>query len=101
MARVDGGQLAARGLAEAGVRHVFTVSGGPLNPLYNAGPAAGLQLIHTRHDGAAAFMAEGYARPSRGPGACALTLGTAVALAAADDLHARLAAPPPVGRAPP
>ena len=94
MARVDGGQLAARLLAEAGVRHVFTLSGGPLNPFYNACPEAGVKLVHTRHDGAAAFMAEGYARASRGPGVCALTLGTAVAMAAPAVLNAHLAATP-------
>src|SRR5262249_4366611 len=45
-------------------------------------------------DGAAAFMAEGYARASRGPGVCALTLGTAVAMAAPAVLNAYLAATP-------
>jgi acetolactate synthase-1/2/3 large subunit len=92
MARLDGGQLAARFLAEAGVRHVFTLSGGPLNPLYNACLDRGIQLVHTRHDGAAAFMAEGYARASRGPGVCAVTLGTAVAMATPALLNAHLAA---------
>jgi acetolactate synthase-1/2/3 large subunit len=92
--QVDGGQLVARFLAEAGVRHLFTLSGGPLNPLYNAGPEAGVRLVHTRHDGAAAFMAEGYARASRGPGVCAVTLGTAVAMATPAVLNAHLAATP-------
>src|SRR5919204_2365579 len=94
MARVDGGQLAARFLAEAGVRHLFTLSGGPLNPLYNACLDRGIRLVHTRHDGAAAFMAEGYARASRGPGVCAVTLGTAVAMATPALLNAHLAATP-------
>ena len=39
MTRLDGGQLAARRLAEAGVQHLFTVSGGPLNPFYSGKPA--------------------------------------------------------------
>src|SRR5262245_37448440 len=86
--------MAARCLAEAGVRHVFTLSGGPLNPLYNGCLELGVQLVHTRHDGAAAFMAEGYARASRGPGVCAVTLGTAVAMATPALLNAHLAATP-------
>src|SRR5205823_12187948 len=70
------------------------LSGGPLNPLYAAGPERGIQLVHARHDGAAAFMAEGYARASRGPGVCAVTLGTAVAMATPAILTAHLAATP-------
>ncbi|HEY3079850.1 MAG TPA: thiamine pyrophosphate-binding protein [Chloroflexota bacterium] len=91
---MDGGQLAARFLAEAGIRHIFTVSGGPLNPLYNGCQEVGIDLIHTRHDGAAGFMAEGHARASRGPAVCAVTLGTGVAMVVPAVLNAHLAATP-------
>jgi glyoxylate carboligase len=77
MAPVNGGQLMARFLEDAGVRHIFSISGGSINPLYSAAEGTNIQIIHTRHDGAAAFMAEGYGRLTRGPGICALTLGTA------------------------
>ena len=46
-------------LVQLGVRHVFSVSGGPLNSLYHAAAAHDLALVHTRHEAAAAFMAEG------------------------------------------
>lgn len=91
---VNGGQLMARFLEDQGVRHVFSVSGGPLHPFYNASEGSKIQIVHTRHDTAAAFMAEGYGRLTRGPGICALTLGTAVGMATPAVITAHLAATP-------
>jgi acetolactate synthase-1/2/3 large subunit len=94
MALVNGGQLMARFLEDAGVRHIFSISGGSINPLYSAAEGTNIQIIHTRHDGAAAFMAEGYGRLTRGPGICALTLGTAVGMATPAVITSHLAATP-------
>lgn len=90
----DGGQLAARFLSDAGVQYIFSLSGGPLNLLYSGCLDAGIEVVHTRHDTAAAFMAEGCGRASRGPGVCAVTLGTAVAMTAPAVFNAELAAVP-------
>lgn len=94
MATVNGGQLMARFLEEQGVRHVFSVSGGPMHPFYSACNGSKIQIVHTRHDTAAAFMAEGYGRLTRGPGICALTLGTAVGMATPAVITSHLAATP-------
>jgi acetolactate synthase-1/2/3 large subunit len=94
MALVNGGQLMARFLEDAGVRHIFSISGGSINPLYSAAEGTNIQIIHTRHDGAAAFMAEGYGRLTRGPGICALTLGTAVGMSTPAVITSHLAATP-------
>ena len=74
----SGGDLLADLLAARGVRHIFSVSGGPLNPLYLGTLRAPVRIVHTRHEAAAAFMADGTARVTRSPGVCAVTLGPGV-----------------------
>ena len=74
----SGGDLVVDLLADRGIRHVFSVSGGPLNPIYHATRQAPVGIVHTRHEAAAAFMAEGTARVTRSPGVCAVTLGPGV-----------------------
>ena len=73
-----GGDLVVDLLAARGVQHIFSVSGGPLNPIYHGTLHAPVRIIHTRHEAAAAFMAEGTARITRSPGVCAVTLGPGV-----------------------
>ena len=74
----SGGDLLADLLAARGVQHIFSVSGGPLNPLYRGTLNAPVRIVHTRHEAAAAFMADGTARVTRSPGVCAVTLGPGV-----------------------
>lgn len=73
---------------------MFSVSGGPLNSLYNATVDAGLRLIHTRHEAAAGFMADATARLTGIPGVCAVTLGPGVTNAITPAITARLASVP-------
>ena len=73
-----GGDLVVDLLAARGVQHIFSVSGGPLNPIYHGTLRAPVRIVHTRHEAAAAFMAEGTARVTRSPGVCAVTLGPGV-----------------------
>ena len=73
-----GGDLVVDLLAARGVEHIFSVSGGPLNPIYYGTLRAPVRIVHTRHEAAAAFMAEGTARVARSPGVCAVTLGPGV-----------------------
>ena len=74
----SGGDLLADLLVARGVQHIFSVSGGPLNPLYHGTLRAPVRIVHTRHEAAAAFMADGTARVTRSPGVCAVTLGPGV-----------------------
>lgn len=74
----SGGDLLVDLLAARGVRHIFSVSGGPLNPIYYGTRRSPVQIIHTRHEAAAGFMAEGTARVTRSPAVCAVTLGPGV-----------------------
>src|SRR6266566_2042126 len=73
-----GGLLAARRLKSHGVSKLFTLSGGHLFSLYDGCRAEGIDLIDTRHESAAAFAAEGWAKVTREPGVCALTAGPGV-----------------------
>ncbi len=73
-----GGLLAARRLKARGVTKLFTLSGGHLFSLYDGCRAEGIDLVDTRHESAAAFAAEGWAKVTRQPGVCALTAGPGV-----------------------
>lgn len=64
-------------LAAAGVTTVFGIPGGPLLPIYEALGDAGdaLATVLVRHEAAAVFAADGYARCHDGLAAAALTAG--------------------------
>jgi acetolactate synthase-1/2/3 large subunit len=75
---VHGGRLVARTLAARGVSHLFTLSGGHLFSIYDGCREEGIAIVDVRHEQAAAFAAEGWAKATRGPGVCALTAGPGV-----------------------
>lgn len=78
MATVTGGQLVARMLKAEGIRHVFTLSGLHVAPIYAGCVEEGIQLVDTRHEQAAAHAADAYARLTRGPGVAVVTAGPGV-----------------------
>ncbi|MBA2522167.1 MAG: acetolactate synthase [Solirubrobacterales bacterium] len=75
---LHGGRLAAKALRARGVTHLFTLSGGHLFSLYDGCREEGIAVIDVRHEQAAAFAAEGWAKATRTPGVCALTAGPGV-----------------------
>ncbi|HEX6117599.1 MAG TPA: acetolactate synthase [Solirubrobacterales bacterium] len=75
---VHGGRLAARALASRGVSKLFTLSGGHLFSLYDGCKEEGIAVVDTRHEQAAAWAAEGWAKATREPGVAALTAGPGV-----------------------
>src|SRR5258708_26730348 len=78
MATVTGAQLLARMLKAEGVKHIFTLSGLHIAPVYAACIEEGIQLSDTGHEQAAAHAADATARLSRGIGVCAVTAGPGV-----------------------
>src|SRR5665213_4600705 len=76
--QLHGGRLVARALRAFGVSKLFTLSGGHLFSIYDGCREEGIELIDTRHEQAAAFAAEGWAKVTRTPGVCALTAGPGV-----------------------
>jgi acetolactate synthase-1/2/3 large subunit len=93
-ARFEGGNLLVRALLDLGVKHIFSVSGGPLNSIYHACAVEGLALKHTRHEAGACFMADAVSRLSGVPGVAAVTLGPGVANAVTPALVAKMASVP-------
>jgi acetolactate synthase-1/2/3 large subunit len=75
MDMVDGGRLVVKALKKEGVENLFTLSGGHLMPIYDACLDEGIRLIDTRHEQAAAHMAEGWSLVTRKMGVCAVTAG--------------------------
>ncbi|NUR49781.1 MAG: acetolactate synthase [Hamadaea sp.] len=73
-----GGALALAALRQAGVRELFTLSGGHIFPFYDAAVQAGFPLYDVRHEQTAVFAAEAVAKLTRRPGVAALTAGPGV-----------------------
>ena len=87
-----GGRLVARRLKAHGVSRLFTLSGGHLFSIYDGCREEGIEIVDVRHESTAAFAAEGWAKVTREPGACALTAGPGVtngmsAMASAQSNH--------------
>src|SRR5574342_640815 len=78
MADLTGGQLVARTLSQAGVRHLFTLCGGHILPIYDGCLTEGVAVIDIRHEQAAAHAGDAYARLTRNIGVAAVTAGPGV-----------------------
>src|SRR3954453_11865943 len=76
--QVHGGRIVAQRLAANGGGKLFTLSGGHLFSIYDGCREEGIDLVDVRHEQAAAFAAEGWAKATRTPGVCALTAGPGV-----------------------
>jgi thiamine pyrophosphate-dependent acetolactate synthase large subunit-like protein len=90
--RIIGGHLVARRLRAHGVTKLFTLSGGHLFSIYDGCRAEGIDIVDVRHEQAAGFAAEGWAKVTRTPGVAALTAGPGVtngisAMASAQQNH--------------
>src|SRR3954465_4932919 len=77
-AQLHGGRLVAQRLRAAGVTKLFTLSGGHLFSIYDGCREEGIDIVDVRHEQAAAFAAEGWAKVTREPGVAALTAGPGV-----------------------
>ncbi|MEE8306343.1 MAG: thiamine pyrophosphate-binding protein [Gammaproteobacteria bacterium] len=75
MTMIDGGALLVEALHKAGIRRIFSVSGAGMATIYRCCAKTGIDVIHTRHEGAAAFMADATARVTGHPGVCLVTHG--------------------------
>jgi acetolactate synthase-1/2/3 large subunit len=75
---LTGGELVAAVLAREGVRHLFTLCGGHILPIYDACLRHGISVIDVRHEQAAAHAADAYARLTRGLGVAAVVPGPGV-----------------------
>jgi acetolactate synthase I/II/III large subunit len=90
-----GADIIARGLARAGTRYVFALSGNHVMPLFDAALDAGLALLHVRHEAAAVHMADAWGRLT-GEAGIALVTGGPGHANAVSALYTALAAESPV-----
>jgi acetolactate synthase-1/2/3 large subunit len=83
MSEVMGAELLVRCLIQEEVQFVFGIPGDQICPILDAirrfGPDAGLEFVMTRHEQAAAHMADAYARVTGRPGVCIGTVGPGAA----------------------
>ncbi len=73
--RMRGADALVRSLVNAGVRHVFTLSGNHIMSVFDAALDVGLDLVHTRHEAATVHMADAWARITGEPGIALVTGG--------------------------
>ncbi len=73
--RLIGGQILARTLKAAGVKHAFALHGGHLEALLKGCVEEGIALTDFRHESAAGHAADAYARASGELGVCIVTAG--------------------------
>ena len=83
MSEMTGAEALVRCLIQEGVQYVFGIPGDQCSPITDAihrlGQDSGIQFITTRHEQAAAHMADAWARVSGQPGVCLATVGPGVA----------------------
>jgi acetolactate synthase-1/2/3 large subunit len=76
MSEQRGGALLAETLFTLGVRDIFTLHGGHLDPFLVACPGVGIRLIDVRHEASAGHAAEAYSMLKPGEvGVCVATAG--------------------------
>lgn len=78
MAKIDGGEMLVRALEHEGVHELFTLHGGHLDSILAAAARHSFRVIDTRHEQAAAHMADGWARTTGRPGVAVVTAGPGV-----------------------
>ncbi len=81
-------------LKQRGVDVVFTLTGGHIYPLLDGCIDAGVRVVDTRHEQAAAYAAEGWARRTGRPAAYLVTAGPGFANAVSGLAHASVTLAP-------
>ncbi len=71
----QGGWLVAKTLYDLGVRNIFTLGGGHINPIFVACSELEINLIDTHHEQGASMAADAYGRITKKPGICLVTAG--------------------------
>lgn len=72
---MNGGEIIARVLQKHGVKHLFTLCGGHVSPIFVESERIGIRVIDTRHEVNAVFAADAVSRLSGVPGVAVVTAG--------------------------
>ena len=76
--KINGGEMLVRVLEQEGVKHVFALHGGHIDPIFQACLNHSIRIIDTRHEQAAGHMADGWARVTGEIGVAMVTAGPGV-----------------------
>jgi len=94
MNKIIGGQLAAEALIDRDIEFIFSLSGGHITPIYQFLDNSKITIFDTRHEQAAVFMAEAWARMTRKPAVVMVTAGPGFTNALSGIASARLSNAP-------
>ncbi|MFO7952523.1 MAG: thiamine pyrophosphate-binding protein [Bacillota bacterium] len=75
---LTGGGLVAKALKNEGVEHIFSLSGGHINAVFDGCVTENINIVDAHHEQAAVHMAEGWARYTGRPGVAVVTAGPGV-----------------------
>ncbi|MCK6692810.1 MAG: thiamine pyrophosphate-dependent enzyme [Thermoanaerobaculia bacterium] len=75
---MNGGQVIAQMLLKNRTRHLFTLCGGHIGPIYVEAAKAGMQVWDVRHEASAVFAADAVSRITGIPGVATVTAGPGV-----------------------
>ena len=75
MSRLTGAHLIMRSLKLEGIRRIFTLVGDTILPICDAAVDEGIELVDTRHEGAAMAMADAWCRITGEPAVAVCTGG--------------------------
>ncbi len=78
MAKIHGGAIVAKALANEGVDAVFTLTGGHIVPILDGCHQEGMRIVDVRHEQTAAHAAEAYTRLTGNLGVALVTAGPGV-----------------------
>jgi acetolactate synthase-1/2/3 large subunit len=76
--QINGGEMIARVLEREGVKNVFALHGGHIDPIFQACYDHGIRIVDTRHEQAAGHMADAWGRLTGQPGVAIVTAGPGV-----------------------
>lgn len=91
---MNGGQLITQVLEANGVKHLFTLCGGHISPIYVEAERAGIRVWDVRDEATAVFAADAVARLTGVPGIVAVTAGPGVTNAITAIKNAQMAQSP-------
>ena len=70
---LTGAQIFVKSLEEEGVKYLFGIPGGAVIPIFDVLYESKIKFVLSRHEQAAAHMADGYARSTGKVGVCIAT----------------------------
>ncbi|MBI9077895.1 MAG: thiamine pyrophosphate-binding protein [Desulfatibacillum sp.] len=92
--KAKGWTLIGDAFKQAGIEYIFGVPGESISPVQKAAELASIPIITTRHEQAAAFMAEAYSRMTGKPGVVLVTFGPGFTNTISPMVNARLSNAP-------